>query len=88
MEKRSIKFCHCGTEEDFEKFKGQGNYTDMHEVTLVRVYINDKGVCIVTSKEWADWMQNITTAVPDSLSDDCIPAAQINQEIRRKKYEH
>lgn len=60
-------FGRCGTPEQWEKYKE--NYPDMYVPIPATVYVNPQEVCLVTSKEWADWLHRETDKMPVVVMD-------------------
>ena len=62
MARPIIEFAKCGTEEMWELNKHKYNVQQVIPATL---YICETGICVVTSKEWTDWMLGITDKIPE-----------------------
>lgn len=62
--KPSITFAKCGTQEEWDKAKV--NYADMCKVIPGTLYINKDGLCLVTSREWSDWLQGKRIYMPEN----------------------
>ena len=52
----------CGTQEEWDKYKS--GHPDMYIPIPATVYVNRKTVCLVTSKELADWLHGETNTIP------------------------
>lgn len=59
---RMVTFCHCGTQESWNKMKR--SYHGMNHIIPATVYVSDNGICLVTSQEWADWLTGKTDEIP------------------------
>lgn len=57
-----VSFARCGTQEEWDRYKYQ--YTDMCQVIPGTLYVNKEGICLVTSREWADWLHGKREDMP------------------------
>lgn len=56
------RFMMCGTAEEWEAKKHM--YPDMLEPIPAKVYVTRRIVCLVTSREWADYLQGKSDIIP------------------------
>lgn len=64
MSKPVVNFCHCGTEEAWQKHRE--DYHEMNCVIPGTIYVSKNGLCLVTSQEWVDWLMGRTEKIPDT----------------------
>lgn len=61
---RLVTYARCGTEESWEKHKEE--YPGSYHVIPASVYVSETGICLVTSKEWVDWLLGKTDKIPNT----------------------
>lgn len=59
-----ITFCHCGTEEMWQKYRENDRYAGMNLIVPGTIYVSETGLCLVTSQEWVDWLTGKTECPP------------------------
>lgn len=57
-----VSFAKCGTEEEWARYKQ--HYPDVHKVMPGTLYVNEFGICLVTSQEWVNWLLGKTDTIP------------------------
>ena len=61
---RFMRFLKCGTKEDWERHREK--YPGMYQVVPATIFISENGLCLVTSKEWTDWLLGETDNIPST----------------------
>lgn len=57
-----VSFCRCGTEKEWNMHQRQ--YSGMNRVVPGTIYVSERGLCLVTSQEWVDWLTGKTDKIP------------------------
>lgn len=61
-----VKYVICGTPENWEKIREKYPGADKYHVVPADVYVSENGFCLLTSKEWNNWLLGVTSELPDS----------------------
>lgn len=68
MGRRIYQVC-CMTLEQFNEMKDTNFVQGLYHITPGKFYVNKTGsnICLVTSREWCNWLVDITDVMPTNL---------------------